>query len=388
MKGQLRMLDFALVCLWRQKRRHGMTLAVYVFVVFILASVLMMTGALKHEASLLLSGAPELIVQRISAGRHDWIPLSHANTIEGIRGVRSVAPRFWGYYYDPPPGATYTLMGLDELPIRGAQLVEGKGYAPDVPLACVIGQGVADARLLDPDDILPVKGTDGRLYPLRVTDAFTRASALLTHDFVLVRTDAWRRIFSIPGGVATDLVVDVPNADEADTVTRKILERLPDVKVVRRKDILRTYDAVFDWRGSLVVLAFSGALASFGILACDRAAGLGLEERKNLGVLKAIGWNVSDVLKLKAWEGLSLSLIAFLTGVLAAHVHVFHYGGSVLAPLLKGWSVLFPEFHLQPHGELVQILTVFMLSVVPYSLATLVPAWKAAITDPERIMRL
>ncbi len=275
MNGPWRILDFALLCLWRQKRRHALTLVVYGFVVFMLASVLMMTSALKHEAAHVLAGAPELIVQKMSAGRHEWIPLSHGEAIKSIRGVRGVSARFWGYYYDPPPGATYTVMGLDSLPLTGTQLLEGKWYGTDESWACVIGQGVAKARLLDPGDILPVKGTDGQLCPLRVTDMFSAASALLTHDCVLLRTAAWRRVFEVPPTVATDLVVDVPNAKEVDTVARKVLERLPDVRVVRREDILKTYDAVFDWRGSVVLLAFAGALAAFGIFSLDRANGSG-----------------------------------------------------------------------------------------------------------------
>ena len=39
--------------------------------------------------------------------------------------------------------------------------------------------------------------------------------ALLTHDVIIVRTHAWRRVFDVPDGVATDLVVHVPNAAEA-----------------------------------------------------------------------------------------------------------------------------------------------------------------------------
>lgn len=387
MTTHLRMLEFALVCLWRQKLRHALTLIVYGFVVFVLASVLMMAGGLKHEASLLLAGAPELVVQRLSAGRHEWIPLSQAESIMSIRGVRSVSPRYWGYYYDPAPGVTYTVMGQDNLPLTGTQLLGGEGYAANVPWVCVVGHGVAEARLLDPGDFLPVKGADGRLIPLRVTDIFSGASSLLTHDVVLLRVDEWRRFFGVPPGVATDLAVQVANSNEVATVTRKIQELLPNVRVIGRDSILQTYDAVFDWRSSLVVLAFSGALATFAIFAWDRAAGLGVEESKNIGVLRAIGWSVPDVLKLKMWEGASLSIAAFLTGGLAAHLHVFHFGAGMLAPLLKGWSVLFPEFHLKPHDEPLQLLTVFMLTVVPYVVGTLAPAWTAAITDPDQIMR-
>ncbi len=31
--------------------------------------------------------------------------------------------------------------------------------------------------------------------------------------------------------------------------------------------------------------------------------------------------------------------------------------------------------------------TLFFLTVVPYTVATVVPAWRAAITDPDAVMR-
>lgn len=387
MNHRLRLLDFALVLLWRHKGRHALTLGIHAGLVFALGSVLLLAAALQQEARRLLAASPELIVQRLVAGRHDWIPLAHADAILGIRGVTSVAPRFWGYYFDPPSGGTFTFMGVESLPLAGTQLVGGRGYDPDTPWSCVIGSGVAEARLLEPGDLLPVKGSDGALQALRVTDVFSSDTALLTHDLVLLRPAAWRRVLGVPPEAATDLVVQVPNPREADTVSRKILERLPDVRVVGRESILMTYDAVFGWRGSLVMLALGGAVAGFGVMCCDRARSLGAEERRNLGVLRSVGWSLPDILAVKLWEGLSLALLGFLTGGLAAHVHVFHWGGSLLVPLLRGWSVIFPELRLQPGGEGFQILILFLLAVVPYVLVILGPAWTAASLDTDRVLR-
>ena len=104
MNRHLKILEFALSTLMRHKIKNLMVVLVYTFVVFILASILFFSQALKKEATLLFDQTPELIVQRVSAGRHGWIPLDYGRTIEKIRGVKSVTPRFWGYYYDPPPG--------------------------------------------------------------------------------------------------------------------------------------------------------------------------------------------------------------------------------------------------------------------------------------------
>src|SRR5210317_2191042 len=128
MNRHLKILEFALSTLLRHKFKNLMVVVVYTFVVFILASVLFFSQALKKEASLLFDSAPELIVQRVSAGRHGWIPLDYCRVIEKIRGVKSVTPRFWGYYYDPPTRANYTFMGKDNIPSEVQSMVKGRFF--------------------------------------------------------------------------------------------------------------------------------------------------------------------------------------------------------------------------------------------------------------------
>lgn len=387
MTRHLRILEFALANVGRARAKHAAIVAVYSFVVFVLASMLLFSQSLKREAALLFENAPDVIVQRMSAGRHAWIPLSYGEAIARIRGVANVSPRFWGYYYDPPARATYTVLGVRSMPQEIESVVHGGFPRADERWGCLVGEGIAQRRLLDPGDIIPVKGADGKLHVLRVRGIFRSASQLLTNDLVVIQVADWQELFHVSAGVATDMVVRVPNGNEIETVIRKVREQLPDARPISREQILRTYDALFDWRSGVMILVFAGALAAFAILAWDSATGLNADERRMIGVLKATGWEVGHVLELKFWEGACLSAVSFLGGVIAAHVHVFHFGGSLLAPMLKGWSVLFPTFELVPHAEGFLIAVAFFLSVVPYMLTTLIPSWKAAITDPEVVMR-
>ena len=137
---------------------------------------------------------------------------------------------------------------------------------------------------------------------------------------------------------------------------------------------------------SLLAL-LAGAVLAFIIFAWDRASGLSAEERREIGILKAIGWETSDVLLLKFWEGAVISISAFLIGGELAYVHVFIGSASVFAPVLKGWSVLYPEFRLVPEMNFSEIGTLFFLTVVPYTVATVVPSWRAATVDPDSVMR-
>ncbi|MEN8232412.1 MAG: FtsX-like permease family protein, partial [Thermodesulfobacteriota bacterium] len=125
----------------------------------------------------------------------------------------------------------------------------------------------------------------------------------------------------------------------------------------------------------------------FCILAWDKATGSSADQKQEIGILKAIGWDTSEVLALKFWEGLIIALTSFLLGTIAGFVHVFTFNAFFLAPVIKGWSVVFPDFHLTPHLDPYLVFTLGFLTITPYVASTVIPAWKAAITDPETIMR-
>jgi ABC-type lipoprotein release transport system permease subunit len=185
----------------------------------------------------------------------------------------------------------------------------------------------------------------------------------------------------------TDLVVRVRNERELPTIAQKIAESLPDARIVLRDEILRTYEAVFSWRGGILIVILAGAALAFMILAWDKASGLSPEEKREIGILKAVGWETSDVLLLKFWEGMAISLTSFLVGMLLAYIHTFAASAALFAPILKGWGVLFPRFRLIPSLDAPLIIALFFLTVVPYIVATIIPSWRASIVDPDAVMR-
>jgi lipoprotein-releasing system permease protein len=67
---QRHLIDYSAASMARRKGRNLGLLVVYGGMVFLLASVLFYSSALKHEARLLLAEAPEIVVQRMIAGRH------------------------------------------------------------------------------------------------------------------------------------------------------------------------------------------------------------------------------------------------------------------------------------------------------------------------------
>jgi ABC-type lipoprotein release transport system permease subunit len=179
----------------------------------------------------------------------------------------------------------------------------------------------------------------------------------------------------------------VRNHKEFATIAEKIVKLLPDTRPIVRDEILRTYDALFSWRAGLVTVIFSIAALAFVIFAWDKATGLSAEERKEIGILKAIGWETSDILAMKSWEGVTISLTAFLLGIILAYIHVFYSSSILFVPVLKGWSTLYPQFRLVPFVNFGHLAAIFFLTVVPYTVTTIIPAWRVATIDPDAVMR-
>ena len=373
LERQKYLIDYTLAALLRRKTRNLGLLLVYTLLVFLFSSVLLLSQGLRYEAAALLQDAPDVIVQRLIAGRHDLLPAAWLEPLRRIRGVSAVHGRLWGYYYDPAVKANYTLM-----------------VAPDRGLAThdiLIGAALARIRQLGIGDYFSLPTATGQPLPLKVVGILDSASELVSADLLLLSEAGFRTLSNLPPDSFTDAVLTVRNPRDARTVAEKIAQALPGSRPILRAEMRRTYDAVFNWREGIIFVILSTVLLAFMVLAWDKAAGLSAEEQREIGILKAIGWETGDILHMKLWEGALLSLTAFLAGYTLAYIQVFYGGARLFAPVLKGWAVLYPDFRLTPTVDLLQVLAVLAVTVLPYMVATLIPVWRAATADPDAVMR-
>lgn len=366
-------MDFTLSSLWRRKARNLSLLLVYTLVIFLVSSVIFFTNAIRREARAILEDGPEMIVQRLVGGRHDLIPIDYAEKVAGIRGARSVEPRLWGYYYHQAARSNYTLMVPEEFPFPEDRVKVGKGVLRT--------WGTAHG------DDLYFRTYDGQPLILKVAETFEDSTDLVSADLILMAEPTFRKISGVPEGYATDLAVRIGNERESQTIAEKIVQAMPETRPILKTEVLRTYTSLFDWRSGYVIVLLAGAFLAFFIFAWDKATGLSAEERTEIGILKGLGWDSSDVMMMKFWEGAAVSLTAFLLGVATAHVHVFLASATLFEHALKGWAVLYPRFSLAPTVNPYELAVLFFLTVVPYTFITVVPVWKVSVMDPDAVMR-
>lgn len=374
---QLYLIDFTLGAMKRRTGRNVMLFSVYLAIIFILGSVMLFSHAIRREAAILLENSPELLVQKLRMGRHELIEGERLEVLRKIRGVRQAQGRLWGYFYDQANGANYTLMVPPE---------ESKTTAVN-PGETIIGEGVARTKGIKQGGYLFLLSETGKLMKLKVKQVFSNQSALTNTDLILLSEPDYRRFFVLPPNLYTDLSLSIRNKREIDKIVEKAAKLMPQARFITRRDILRTYESIFSWREGLLLALLGGSLIAFTILSFDKASGMSAEERREIGVLKAVGWETSDVIAMKFWEGALVSIGAFVFGVALAYAHVFFFSAGLLEPVLKGWAVIYPSFTLTPSLGGIQLATLAFFTIVPYTAATIIPIWRAATTDPDEVMR-
>lgn len=103
--------------------------------------------------------------------------------------------------------------------------------------------------------------------------------------------------------------------------------------------------------------------------------------------MRAVGWSINDVLRLKIIEASYTALVAFCLGFLLAYGFVFGLEAPLLRNIFLGDENMPAVFTLQPHIDPYLPISLFFFSVIPYLIAVIYPAWRAAITDIHEALR-
>ena len=395
MRSFLYTADFAVRSLTRQKTKNLSITALFALIVFLFSGIDFMSNALYQETVKAVEFQPAIIVQSVRAGRQVPIDLASMDQIAKIFGVADVRGRVWGYYFDPFTGANYTIVGDpgDLVDNWELSLEKGAAHSDDPSLQmlkegeALVGEGVLKVRRMRVGGTLNFQNFAARPISFRVKGVFSSTVSLWTHDLIVLTESDAAGLFGLKPGTAWDMAVDVPNEFEVPKVGEKIINLIPDARVIATNQLKRTYGSSYGFRSGVLLSTSIVCLLAFLILAYDRVARLSQEEQQEIAILKAIGWQTRDVIRLNMLQSLVLSLTGFLIGAALSYYHVFLSGAPLLRIVFSGWSVLYPPHPLPPSLDLSKLFGLMFLTVVPYIAVGIVPVWRASVKDPEEVFR-
>ncbi len=385
----LYLIEYALSALSRSKTKTLFITTIFTLLVFLLTSIFLTSNAIKHELNLTVDSLPQIIVQNTKGGKSYDIDISAVDEILSISGVEDVVARVWGYYYFENAGVNFSLVGIDSYEKQYKSNFETIAKTFDLENnSMVVGPGVK--KILHEnyyDKYFNFIKPDGNFKKIELGGVFHSDTQLESNDVIIMSKENIREIFEMDEYMATDIVVSIENPTEIPMIASKIKLLYPNARVITNEDLKVSYQNIFDYKSGIFLTLFIISLFTFFIIIYDKASGLSSEEKKEIGILKAIGWTVDDILKEKFIEASLLSTFAYITGTILAFGFVYIFQAPLLRDIFEGYSQLKTTFELPFVFDLQTLTLVFFLSVPIYIAATIIPSWKTATLEADEVIR-
>ncbi len=387
------LLEFSVDSIFRRGSKNIFIFIVFTLLIFLLSSVLFISNSIKSELDATLDVLPDITVQRLQAGREINMPISRENRLLNIDGVSKVISRVWGYYYFAKAGVNFSVVGIDGFDDQYKKLYTDLSGKYDFSKlnknsSMLVGSGVA--RVLKHnyyDGYFNFIKPDGSFEKINIGGVFSGDTQLESNDVILMPKDKAVKIFGMSDDEATDMVLKVANPVEIPNIAKKIREIYPDTRVITKNDLRISYQNIFNYKGGLFLALFTISIFTFFIIIYDKASGLSSEEKKEIGVLKAVGWTIDDILKMKFYEAFIISFVSFITAISLSMFYVYFLNAPILRDIFIGYSSLKPQFQLPFSFDFQTFSIIFFLSIPIYIAATIIPSWRVASLDADEVMR-
>lgn len=388
-KINIYLIEYALGSIMRQGHKSLFITVVFTFLTALLTSIFFITNSIKYELNTTVDALPQIIVQNTKASRITEIEIQSTDKLLDIPGVTSVNARVWGYYYFQNAGVNFTLIGVDEFEEQYSDTLDGiikKGELDNSGM--FIGAGVREIMNSSYyKDYFNFIKPDGKIKKVSISGVFDSDIELESNDMIVMSKETLREIFGIEESKATDIVVKIANIEEIGTIALKIEQMFPNARVITNDDMKLSYENIFNYKSGIFLALFIIAIFTFFIIVYDKMSGLTSEQKREVGILKAVGWRVEDVLKEKFYESLMLSLFAYILGVIVAMAYVYIFNAPLLRDIFIGYSDLKPAFEISFILDFQTLFLVFFLSVPIYVAATIIPSWKVATLEADDVIR-
>jgi ABC-type lipoprotein release transport system permease subunit len=392
--------SYALGNVLKYRTRSAAIIIALFFSTSILCSVEFIREGVVQDVSSSLDEGSDIIVQKMVGGRQVPIPTSWVPNVTMTTGVRLATPRVWGYS-DVGSGSLLTIMGINATEYEniigaiGTDIIgDGRFLNESDQNKMIVGQGIVDLMAASAMPLHVQIGTllslitfDGELIEFEVIGIFSSDSKIYSYDMILTDINSAREVLGYENDTCTDIAVWISYGADLNSVAFRLDTTILEARILTRDAITDSMLKVYGGRAGMVALLWTIVLMAVVLIAFTASSAISEEARREVGLLKALGFDTVDVLEIRMLESTTLGLLGVSLGISFAIFYDFILGGPLLAGYLLGWNL-----NLLPGGiplsiTLSTIFTIYVVGLVPILVAAVVPSWKNAITEPDIVLR-
>jgi ABC-type lipoprotein release transport system permease subunit len=268
----------------------------------------------------------------------------------------------------------------------GLTLEEGRFLEPGDTGKAVVGQAFASVFSAGAGDRIHLEDTLGNASEFEIVGIFGTSVEIYAADLIVVPIETAREYFGYETDEVSDICIYLDDPVNTGLTAVRILEMGDNIRIVTRDALAALNQQAFGRRGGVFQLMWMALLLTVCLVAWAQSASIGLALKREIGILKAIGWSTLDIIEVKLLESTLLALLGTLGGILLGLGYV-----ALDAPGIKqyflGWATVYPEFPLPVHMSLASLFLLVVIGVFPLVVATVVPAWRVGIIEPDEAIR-
>ena len=385
--------NFIFLLLVKHKSKHFAIFLISIFIVFLISSILFIKNSLQKEISQALENQSDLIIQKTVANKIKDIDTSLIDEFYEINGVSKVTQRVYGQYYFMPENVYFTIIGIDFFEETTNQDLKellnflniSKFLEKD---SMIIGNGVK--KVLDKYayfDSYDFKLENENSKNIKIFKDLPKEANLIANDLIIMDINIAKKILDIKPDFATDIVLDVPNPLERQNVKEQILLKESNIRILQKDELKKEYENMFNYKGGIFLILFIVVIFTFILVLYQRYSMISSNDKREIGILKAVGWSIKDIIKLKIIENFIVAFMAFIIGVIFAYIFVFILQAPILKNIFIGFSNIKNDFILNQNIKISNLITLFLFFMVPFLSAVLIPVWKIAVIDATKSMK-
>ncbi len=363
-------IEYAVLLLFKDRNDHLFSFLIFSFIVFILSSVLFISDSLQYDLIQSIKSHPQIVVENMRAGRAYQMHDGYVYDVAQITGVSNVEGAVDGYYYFAQKRVWFHIIGDASL-------------AKDEML---IGLGVQKAMAeLYYNDVFHFLNEE-RMISVKINKIAPKGTNIISNDAVYLNPNTARAVLGMESDEYTKLYVTVPNPNEVGEIALKIVEIYPSAKATSQADAIGTVRHLYYYKGGIFMILYVVALVSFFILLKNQIGLVYGEKKKEIAILRSLGFCIKDIIALKFIQNTVVSVSAYLLGVALSYIYVFMFNAPYLRTIFLG-SELENSISLTPVVDINLLFLIFLFGVIPFLAFVILPAWKIAISDMSEAVK-
>lgn len=383
---------FLTLQLFKERSKHLSTIVVSIMILFLLSSALFISSSIRFSLEETLKVQPDFVVNRTQGGSAVPTPLEWSDELIEIYGITQVTPRVYGRYFYEAKEKSFLIIGVDFFEVQAHEKLQKLIDETDIKTFLdgnnmLVGKGVKEYLnahfYKESYNFLTPKGVFEKV---SIFQELPSQSNLIANDMMVMPIDLARNILGYKESEVTDIIFNVPNPDEWYMISDKVSALHYDLHVVNKSDVEKSYENLYNYKGGFFLILFLMVLGTFGLILFHRYSLVYSSERRQIGLLRALGWSINAVLKLKFMETLVVVFISFVIGIFIAYVYVFMFGAPLLREIFLGGQNLQNTLTFLPILDFSVLTSIFLLYAVPFIAAVLIPVWRVSVTDPKEAM--